>query len=356
MQTRHTHFGLIASLLFVACSTTMPGDKVVTARTQEPQTNVCPSCGTTEIKFPKPVLEARPMVPTTPLYGDIDGDGSDDPIEWQGMPSTTFPQPITSVPYRWVWRSVARPSSPGGIIEFGRGGDIPLVGDLDGDRRDDLVLWRGGLWIVRPSSGAAEWSLAWGSPTLRDVPLLADLDGDRRDDLIIWRPDNDGTGNAQWYPLLSSKNYAWSGGPRFGRSTNIPLLGDFNGDRQTDYAVWGRQGSNSYASFILRLTPLFNNQQVNWGSESLGDRPIVADFDGDGRTDLSVWRPNNDGNGNGQWYPLLSSNGYAWAGGPTMGTSSDRPLAGDFNGDGRADYVVWNDTKWVLRMQPPIPN
>ena len=38
----------------------------------------------------------------------------------------------------------------------------------------------------------------------------------------------------------------------------------------------------------------------------LGDAPIVTDFDGDGRTDLTVYRPTT-----GEWYIRYSSTGYA---------------------------------------------
>ncbi|MEP6464499.1 MAG: hypothetical protein ABJC62_14045, partial [Frankiaceae bacterium] len=64
----------------------------------------------------------------------------------------------------------------------------------------------------------------------------------------------------------------------------------------------------------------------------------VADFDGNGTTDLAVYRP-----GNGSWY-IRNGRSVAW------GRSSDLPVPADYNGDGRTDIAVYRptNTRWYI--------
>ncbi|MEO6393747.1 MAG: VCBS repeat-containing protein, partial [Pyrinomonadaceae bacterium] len=56
---------------------------------------------------------------------------------------------------------------------------------------------------------------------------------------------------------------------------------------------------------------------VNWGLNT--DRPAPGDYDGDGKTDVAVYR-------NGVWYILQSSNGQVTT--QLFGVSGDIPVVG----------------------------
>jgi hypothetical protein len=65
-------------------------------------------------------------------------------------------------------------------------------------------------------------------------------------------------------------------------------------------------------------------------SRGATNRAAVADFNGDGLTDVVVFRPSS-----GMWYDR--STGQAVA----LGKAGDIPVPADYNGDGRADFAVF---------------
>lgn len=66
----------------------------------------------------------------------------------------------------------------------------------------------------------------------------------------------------------------------------------------------------------------------------MGDPAENFDFDRDGNSDISVYRPSE-----GNWYVLGSATGSMF--GVKWGIATDRPAAADYDGDLRTDYAVW---------------
>ncbi len=66
-----------------------------------------------------------------------------------------------------------------------------------------------------------------------------------------------------------------------------------------------------------------------------GDKPVAADYDGDGKTDIAVFRPN--GVSGAEWWIRRSSNSTVFA--TQFGSTTDKAVPADYTGDGKADIA-----------------
>ena len=106
---------------------------------------------------------------------------------------------------------------------------------------------------------------------------------------------------------------------------------DFDGDGKSDVSVFRPSDGNWY---INRSSQGFTSVQFG----AANDKVVPADYDGDGKTDPAVYR-------DGAWYLLRSQDGFT---GVQFGTSTDIPVPADYDGDGKADLAVFRDGTWYL--------
>ncbi len=110
---------------------------------------------------------------------------------------------------------------------------------------------------------------------------------------------------------------------------------DFDGDGRSDVSTF-RPADGSWNIVPSSGGP---NTTTHWGLAS--DIVAPADFDGDNRTDVSVFRPSS-----GVWYILNSSTSTVTI--TQFGSPNDIPRPSDFDGDGRADITLFrpSDGTW----------
>jgi uncharacterized delta-60 repeat protein len=104
---------------------------------------------------------------------------------------------------------------------------------------------------------------------------------------------------------------------------------DFDGDGRSDVSVFRLLDGTWY---LNRSTQGFAAAQFGLPS----DKITPADYDGDGKTDIAVFR-------DGTWYLLRSTQSFAAI---QFGAAGDIPVPADYTGDGRAELAVYRGGNW----------
>jgi len=206
-----------------------------------------------------------------------------------------------------------------------------------------------GTWTLRLTDGcqgdtgavsAASLTLNGSAPAA--VKHDADYNGDGKTDYALIRANS---GNLDWFVwdgLNPASGYSYN---RFGlAATDYIIAADFDGDNKTDISVWREAAAGSAGFYILQSatnTVRFENFGQN------GDDPaVVADYDGDGKADPATFRCPALTDPDGQCYyfyrgslnnPSGSITYNPWG----FGIDGDFFLmVGDFDGDHKADLCL----------------
>ncbi len=237
-----------------------------------------------------------------PLAGDFDGDGRDDIAclirsESSGTAEGDVYVALstgTTFGTSSKWHEI-----------FCIGSEIPFAGDFNGDGKDDLVSFtadtNADVYVTTSngsafvgSGGAARWHGNF-CPT-GSLPRVGDFNGDGRDDIAYFvRNSQTGTAVGDVYVALST-------GTGFGTAskwhdyfcigTELPFIGDFNGDGTDDILTKLANGTK-YVAFSHGTS--FKNTGAIWHRAHADGITVTGRFNGDLNTDLMAIRETNFG-------------------------------------------------------------
>ncbi|MFB6722603.1 RICIN domain-containing protein [Kribbella sp. NPDC056345] len=239
--------------------------------------------------------------------------------------------------------------------------------DVNGDGRADITsvvdhgFGRTAVWNFGSQGDSSFYPgyIGWdsreggGFNLYRTRPVQGDLDGDGRTDLALFR---EGAGRQIYlYKLTSDGNRydappaLWSSGPNgWPLSTARMIGGDVDGDGKADLVVQNA-GSNNWSALVFRAANNFS-APTTWATSAAGNpwsasAPLLADIDGDKKLDLVSVR---NLNGCRTTVDLYKSTGTGFAAAQTIYDSGagnlcwekSRPAVTDVDGDGKDDIVA----------------
>jgi hypothetical protein len=129
--------------------------------------------------------------------------------------------------------------------------------------------------------------------------------------------------------------------------TPNPPRADFDGDGLTNLSIF-RPAEGNWWIYIVPETEAPNDHAlgvVNWGLGT--DTLVPADYNGDGQADIAVYRPDADSSQPDFW--ILDSHHFTFSG-ASWGLPGDVPVPADYDGDGFADVAVYrpSNTTWYV--------
>jgi len=263
-----------------------------------------------------------------------------------------------------------------GNYDVTRVGERMVVGDVNGDGKDDVITMydylasHAKLHVFISNGKTVNSSVDWydsgaGNYDLTRVgPRITcgDFNGDGKDDVATMY---DYTNNqAQIHVFLSNgssftHNVWWDSGEGNYDASKIGSRigsGDFDGDGKDDIAVMYEYANNLTRIHVFKSTgsafeqsSWYDSGEGNYDALRVAGRFAVGDFNGDGKDDVLVMY---DYLGSRVQIHGFASNGSAFTQSSLMDSGAgnydptrvlDRFAVGDVNGDGKADVITMYD-------------
>ncbi|HEU4389657.1 MAG TPA: SBBP repeat-containing protein [Blastocatellia bacterium] len=208
-----------------------------------------------------------------PVAGDWDGDGDDEPGVFRPSAGQFLLRKVTVTIVRpcFTCPPVTLTTVTVFTVNFGQAGDLPVVGDWNGDGVDTVGVLRNGTFLltnglnVDGSTPPVDITAAFGQAG--DLPVAGDWDGDGIDTIGFFRP-------TAIQVVLSNNNSAIDFSFFAGLANDLPVAGDWDGD-----------GVDTIGLFDNGTVFLFNSNvnpavEITFSFGAAGDQPLGGDWDG----------------------------------------------------------------------------
>lgn len=268
--------------------------------------------------------------------------------------------------------------------------DAGMPRDLASAAEVDPTLWTVATYLASTHWSAERLSYGrWLLPTGQDpdspmrqilfgaydaIPVVGDFNGDGVSEVGVYYHGEwflDLNGNGRW-----DEEDLWA---RLGSATDLPVVGDWDGDGKDDIGIFGPEWAGDDRAIRAEPglpdaanTPKHKPKNVpprpsdatdghrlmalsvrgprradvidhvfRFGADK--DRPVAGDWNGDGIRTIGVFK-------NGVWKLDLDGDGRFTEKDVThtFGTTGDIPIVGDWNGDGVDQLGVYRRGKWIL--------
>ena len=243
-------------------------------------------------------------------------------------------------------------------IGYGWQSAIAVVGDWNGDGKSEVGVWAtdatgqgwwyldvngNGVWDA--TDAAAKIAFGWQGST----PVVGDWNGDGKDEVGVWATTaagqgwwyRDVNGNGTWDATDTAAKFA------FGWQGSTPVVGDWSGDGKDEVGVWATTAAGQgwwYRDVNGNGTWDATDAAAKFAFGWQGAKPIVGDWSNSGRGQIGVYA--TDATGQGWWYRDVNGNG-TWdatdaASKIAFGWQGATPVVGRWNGGAalQADSVV----------------
>lgn len=164
-------------------------------------------------------------------------------------------------------------------FEFGQAGDIPVVGDWNGDGTRTVGVVRGNRWLLRNENSAGAPDLDFTFGNAGDTPVVGDWNGNGVTGIGVREADS-----RRW----RLRETASAGEPDrafwYGRKGDIPVTGDWNGNGVTGIGIVRRRARflSPNTRWLLRHTATKGSPQVRHWFGTYKPTYVVGDWNRNG--------------------------------------------------------------------------